>query len=53
MINEFYKRRQSIVLNRIVWEECTPEEWDKEMESTREFINFGNGFTYARKRRKD
>ena len=30
------------------YEERSPEVWDHELASTREFINFGSGYTFAR-----
>ena len=32
-----------------VWEECSSKEWDKLKENEREFIDFGAGYTMARK----
>ena len=32
----------------LIYEECTAKEWDRESEVTREFINFGDGYTFAR-----
>jgi len=32
----------------VAYEECTPVEWDRESEVTREFIDFGGGYTCAR-----
>jgi hypothetical protein len=31
------------------YEECSAQEWDNESDFTREFINFGDGYTFARR----
>ncbi len=43
------KNRKKILTSKGHFEECTGKEWEKLRESEREFIDFGNGFTYARK----
>lgn len=45
---ETVQRRRIARIQERKWEECTMEEWDRESESSREFINFGNGYTFAR-----
>jgi len=58
MLEEVIAQRKTCrVLDRAtmtqVWyEECSAKEWDSESEYTREFINFGEGFTFARQIRK-
>lgn len=42
-------KRKTITIEGIKYESCTGVEWDSESELTREFINFGDGFVYARR----
>jgi hypothetical protein len=54
---EMKTRKMCYVLDRatrvrVLYEECTAQEWDNESELTREFINFGDGYTFARKVRR-
>lgn len=50
--NNETKRKSWRDTHGVLWEECTGKEWDKLMESEREFINFGEGYVYARRQER-